>query len=159
MIYCSTNPHRACEIWQYILVINTAASSFIWENVYNYDITFRQLMQFNPGRSWAITYTHMWNLSMRTPLPNKTNGNSFGGFSMGNSTGRNTPGKGGAQQLKKRKSDYCWSFNKGQKCKFGSKCKFLERCSYCDSSAHGVVNCTKLEKKSGADSTKAPLKG
>ena len=28
-------------------------------------------MQFNPGRSWAVTYTHMWNLSMRTPLPSR----------------------------------------------------------------------------------------
>ena len=68
-IYCGANPSRAKEIWQYITVINTAANSYIWENVYGYDIVFRQLMQFNPNRSWAITYNHMWNLSMRDPIP------------------------------------------------------------------------------------------
>ena len=80
-IYCGKNPHRSQEIWQYISVINTAASSYIWENVYHYDIMFRQLMEFNKNRSWAITYTHMWNLSMRTPLPQR---NSFGGFGTHN---------------------------------------------------------------------------
>ena len=28
-IYCGANPHRAKEIWQYISVINSAASSYI----------------------------------------------------------------------------------------------------------------------------------
>ena len=47
-IYCGKHPSRAREIWQYISVINTAASSFVWSNVYNYDIIFHQLMQFKP---------------------------------------------------------------------------------------------------------------
>ena len=68
-IYCGANPHRAKEIWQYISVINTAAAAYSWDNVYNYDITFRHLMAFNPNRSWAVTYNQMWNLSMRDPLP------------------------------------------------------------------------------------------
>ena len=67
-LYCSANPNRSREIWQYISVINTAASAYIWDNVYNYDIIFRQLMEFNPARSWAVTYNQMWNLSMREPL-------------------------------------------------------------------------------------------
>ena len=66
-IYCGANPHRAREIWQYISVINTAASAYIWDNVYSYDITFRQLMQFNPNHSWAVMYSHMWNLSEKSP--------------------------------------------------------------------------------------------
>ena len=68
-IYCAANPQRSKEIWQYISVINTAASSYIWDNVYNYDITFRRLMAFNPNRSWAVTYNQMWNLSMKDPCP------------------------------------------------------------------------------------------
>ena len=68
-IYCSANPQGAKEIWQYITVINAAASSYIWDNVYNYNITFRQLMAFNPNRSWVVTYNQMWNLSMRDPIP------------------------------------------------------------------------------------------
>ena len=68
-IYCGANPQRSKEIWQYITVINTAASSYMWDNVYNYNITFRHLMAFNPQRSWAVTYNQMWNLSMQDPLP------------------------------------------------------------------------------------------
>ena len=74
-IYCSENPHRAREIWQYVSIINTASSAYVWENVYSYDITFRQLMAFNPSRSWAVTYNQMWNLSMREPLHKSKNGN------------------------------------------------------------------------------------
>ena len=59
-IYCRANPHRSKEIWQYIMVINTAALSYQWDNVYNYDITFRHLMAFNPNRSWAVMYNQMW---------------------------------------------------------------------------------------------------
>ena len=50
-IYCGANPSRAREIWQYISVINTAPSSYVWDNVYNYDIIFRHLMAFNPQQS------------------------------------------------------------------------------------------------------------
>ena len=49
---------------------------------------------------------------------------------------------------RKRKPDYCWSFNKGLKCKFGKKCRYIERCSYCDSYAHGLNSCPKFGKRS-----------
>ena len=142
-IYCTENPQRAREIWQYVSVINTASMSYSWDNVYSYDITFRQLMEFNPERSWAVTYNQMWNLSMTNPIvPGNGNGRRF-------STGGGSASFGGSsnQSLSKRKLDYCWSFNKGAKCKFGRKCKFIERCSYCDSPNHGVVSCDKLRDK------------
>ena len=151
-IYCGANPHRAKEIWQYITVINTAASSYSWDNVYNYDITFRHLMAFNPQRSWAITYNQMWNLSMKDPLPCKAR---FGGSSAfshasgsGYVNGRNQNNNAGNHGTKKIKPDYCWDFNKGLPCKFGNRCRFIERCSYCDSPTHGVNSCHKLSKKS-----------
>ena len=50
-IYCGANPHRSKEIWQNITVINTKATSYLWDNVYNYNIMFRHLMAFNPQRS------------------------------------------------------------------------------------------------------------
>ena len=144
-IYCSKNPQRSREIWQYISVINTAANSYVWDNVYNYDIIFRQLMQFNPNRSWATTYNQMWNLSMREPLNQAKN------FKPGNSYAQNFSGASGGKNLNSsggncRKSDYCWNFNKGLKCKFDPKCKFIERYSYCDSGTHGIISCPKLEK-------------
>ena len=137
-IYTGANPTRSKEIWQYVSVISTAANSFTWECVYNYDVTFRHLMAFNPQRSWAITYNQMWNLAMREPLTSsqKFQNNSFTGVR-------------GSKQGKGRrpKSNYCWSFNKGVNCKFGKNCRFIERCSYCDSPTHGVHACPKLDKK------------
>ena len=56
VIYSQANPHRAAEIWQYVYVINSAAATYVWENVANYDYTFRQLMACNPNRSLANMY-------------------------------------------------------------------------------------------------------
>ena len=154
MIYCGANPHRSKEIWQYITVINTAASSYLWDNIYNYDITFRHLMAFNPSRSWVVTYNQMWNLSMRDPIP-RSNGqrNSNIPFYSNSSNSASKP-SGSSSSGGKRKSDYCWNFNKGVPCKFGSKCKFVEKCKYCDSPAHGVYACPKLAKKTEATTNK-----
>ena len=149
-IYCGANPQRSKEIWQYISVINTAAASYLWDNVYNNDITFRHLMAFNPTRSWAITYNQMWNLSMKDPIPRNNFSQGFkGGFTPGqvqNKSGNKSNNFTGG----KKKSDYCWNFNKGVPCKFGSKCKFIERCKYCDSPSHGVHACNKLQKEQEA---------
>ena len=142
------------KIWQYVTVISTAASSFIWENVYEYDITFRHLMAFNPSRSWAVTYNQMWNICMREPLPSKTafTARSGGGGIIGGGPAGLSQ-RGGA--VKKKKSDYCWNFNKGLVCKYSKRCRFIERCSYCDAPSHGVHACPKLrmgEKSSPAAS-------
>ena len=59
---------RAHEIWQYIHVITTAASTYVWENVLEYDVTFRQLMSQYPNRNWGKIYTQMWNLAMKEPI-------------------------------------------------------------------------------------------
>ena len=150
-IYCGANLQRSKEIWQYITVINTATSAYLWDNVYNYDITFRHLMAFNPHRSWAVTYNQMWNLSMRDPLPKgfpQRHSNNFVPHHNSSSTGGTSNKQGlSYSTMSKKKSDYCWNFNKGVSCKFGSKCKFIERCKYCDSPSHGVNACVKLNKK------------
>ena len=94
-------------------------------------------MEFNPSGSWTVTYNQMWNLSMTNPISN----NQIAGHrSFGNGNANNFTAT-------KKKLDYCWSFNKGAKCKFGKKCKFFERCSYCDDPSHFVVNCNKLDKR------------
>ena len=153
-IYCAANPQRSKEIWQYISVINTAASAYSWDNVYNYDITFRHLMAFNPNRSWAVTYNQMWNLSMRDPLPRN---HSKGGFQFHYNNKNSNKGHSGNDHhngnnnFQRKRSDYCWNFNKGLKCKFGNKCKFIERCKYCDSPNHGINACDKLDKKNNSN--------
>ena len=51
VIYSKANPHRSSEIWQYMYVINTAASTYHWSNISEYDYTFRHLMAMYPQRS------------------------------------------------------------------------------------------------------------
>ena len=41
-IYTQMHPDRANQLYHYVDTISTAADSFVWENVYNYDQTFRQ---------------------------------------------------------------------------------------------------------------------
>ena len=149
-IYCGANPSRAREIWQYISTINTAANSYVWDNVYSYDVIFRHLMAFNPERSWATTYNQMWNLSMREPLPprNSSGGYKFNaGGSMANMSTQFSQNHQKGNPKKGKKSGYCWNFNKGIPCKFGPKCRFIERCSYCNSSSHGLNTCPKAKEK------------
>ena len=153
IIYCGAHPERAKEIWQYVEIIHTAAASFAWENVATYDCTFRQLMAFNPLRSWATTYSQMWNICMKDPLVNNKNNHQFrggagGGYfnGNGNNSSQQKPNtnKGGPRG---KKSKYCWNFNKGVPCKFGNRCRFIEKCSYCDSPNHGLNTCPKVDKK------------
>ena len=141
-IYSMANPNRSAEIWQYIYVINSASSMYIWENVANYDYTFRQLMSQYPERSWAKCYLQMWNLTMRDTIPSKIN-NSF----QGNHNSHNFGRQNNSPSATQNKSDYCWSFNKGQ-CKWGLKnCRFINRCSFCDSPTHGVNSCRKKKDR------------
>ena len=67
-IYCNANPNRAGEIWQYIYTINSAATSYQWENVAHYDVVFRQMMSDRPGSSWAKLYTQLWQLALKDLL-------------------------------------------------------------------------------------------
>ena len=78
-IYMHTNPERASEIWQYVYMIHTAAAANPWENVYFYDINFRELMASKPWRSWGKTYTQGWNMAF----------NNSSSFSLGNSSYNN----------------------------------------------------------------------
>ena len=83
-IFSRANPHRAAEIWHYVHTINTAASCYIWDNVLYYNFTFRQMMNLNPGRSWAKIFNQLWNLAMTTPIQRN---NSYGGNYNGQQQG------------------------------------------------------------------------
>ena len=131
-IYSQANPHRSSEIWQYVFVINSAASTYTWENVANYNFTFRQLMECNPARSWANIYLQMWNLTMRDTLPKN---NSYTEFNAKKDWKR----KGNS-----RRPSYYRSYNHGEKCKFEPNCKFIKRCSYCDGN-YPQIECPKLK--------------
>ena len=137
-IYSKAQPHRASEIWQYLHVINIAASAYSWENVAFYDYTFRQLMSANPRRSWSKTYVQGWNLAMTEPLAK--------GNSNNNSTMSKPNHSTGAQRKDWR--DYCcWKFNKN-KCN-NPTCEWDHHCTYCGGWNHNFLSCRKRQKREG----------
>ena len=139
-IYCSANPTRAVEIWQYVYTINTAASSYTWENVAYYDFTFHQLMAEKPNRSWGRTYNQLWSLAMCDPL-SKNSGSGQSSISSAN----NNQNSGNRGDWRDR---CCWRFNKNEKCKKWN-CRFDHRCSYCGSWSHASIDCPKKKGSRG----------
>ena len=130
-IFSEANPSRAAEIWQYVHVINTAVSSYHWDNILEYDYTFRQLMAQKPKRSWAKTYSQAWQLCMRNPITNSS------------------AVTGSGQAVKDWRDRCCWKFNRNH-CRNASGCDFDHRCTYCGGWGHGYYNCQKrLKHRSG----------
>ena len=49
-------------------MIHSAVTSYQWDNVAYYDMTFRQMMAEWPHHNWSKTYTQLWQLTLRDPL-------------------------------------------------------------------------------------------
>ena len=145
-IYTEANPSRSGEIWQYIHAIHTAAASYSWDSVIFYDITFRELMESKPWRSWGKTYSQGWNLALRANngFGNSSNHHqsSHGNQSNGSSVQGYQGQKGG--QGRDWRDDCCWRFNRRNRCgKTATECKWDHRCNYCGGWQHGYFNCRK----------------
>ena len=134
-VYSTANPTRSAEIWQYVYVINSAAATYVWDDVAHYDYVFRQLMSANPSHSWAKTYTQMWQMTMRTHIPQRNN--NFRNF--------------GSHEGENRRTKNCWKFNKGR-CN-DANCRFPHKCNYCDG-RHGINNCFKRQRRNSNDYVK-----
>ena len=134
-IYTQANPERSSEIWQYIDSIHRANRSFNWDAVAEYDYCFRQLMAEYPKRSWAKTYTQMWNLTLCE------SGTKQSHFSSNNKDNKE-------QGRKDWRDNTCWRYNKS-KCNYGANCRFEHRCNYCASYNHPVQYCTKKNGQGG----------
>lgn len=108
-LYLRANPSRSLQMLQYINKIRSAAATFVWYNVENYDIIHRQLMEEDPTWNWGHTYQDAWNEEMKKRLPEQpwVDRCSKGGNQL-------TGGKA--------KKPICIQFNKNGKCKFGEKC-------------------------------------
>ena len=74
--FSSKNPGRASEVIKYMCNICTAANSFVWDNVYMYDVNFRQLMEKYPYCNWGINCKQGWTTFVMDKL-DKSNQNSF----------------------------------------------------------------------------------
>ena len=110
-IYTQANLRRASEIWQYVYVIHTATSANPWDNVYYYDINFRELMASKPWRSWGKTYTQGWNMAFNNH--NQSSSNSSASYNGNNTGGASTSFRSNVYQQKSWKDDCCWRLNTG----------------------------------------------
>ena len=93
---------------------------------------------------------------MRDPIPRNAGRGGHGYVQKFQHTSQvSTSGQAvnGGNSQKRKKSDYCWNYNRGVKCKYGNKCCFIERCSFCDSPSHHLLTCPQAEKKAGNDGT------
>ena len=143
-IYTQANPSRASEIWQYVHIIHTAASTNPWDSVAFYDITFRELMASKPWRSWGKIYSQGWNMAFHNSNTAYGNYANNGHSSNGHSSNRQQ-----FQQSKDWKDDCCWLFNKNRCKKSSNDCKYHHRCTYCAGWYHSKANCKKRQNKSG----------
>ena len=64
-IYSKTNPTCASELVQYVSSVKTAADTFVWENIYLYDQTFRHLMAEYPRQNWGVVYQNGWSIFLK----------------------------------------------------------------------------------------------
>ena len=147
-IFCKANPQRAAEILQYIYVIHSAAITYQWDNIAQYDFVFRQLMAEKPHRNWGKIYSQSWQLSLRDPLTKNGNGwyqnhsnHSYGeGLSGRNFSNNNSSGK---HKHRNWRDNCCWRYNRTGKCD-REGCEFDNRCSYCGIwNSHGANSCRK----------------
>ena len=138
-IYSRANPTRAAEIWQYIETINQAASTFVWDNVALYDYHFRKNMERNPRRSWAKTFTQMWNVDLRE-------------HKMVGQVGQR------GDKPSQSNKNVCWKYNKGN-CPYGIHCRFDHRCSYCFGRSHTSQVCRRKKGNENGHGSQMPSQG
>ena len=131
-IYVQEHPQKAKELMQYSHIIYTASLTYVWDNVYTYDIDFRLHISKNPERTWSIILNKAWNTRLNRKLQegNNGNGNHSGNHQNGNNNNTNSANGG-----KIRKN--CWRYNRG-KCTYGFACKFEHKCGVCGKTGHGA---------------------
>ena len=126
-IYVKANPDKAAKLFEYINVIRNAASVCIWGNMYVYDCTFRRVIaKYHPFRKRSGILHQGWSLFLKTKIEKGNSGQS--------------------QNLKRKRKEPCWRFNKGR-CSYGNSCKFEHKCAICNKTDHGSSNCQKKEKE------------
>ena len=128
-IYTKRYPHKATELIQYNQVIFTAAQSFTWDNVYQYDKEFRLHMANFPQRSWSVILQQAWTMCLKDRIRFEQ------GYGPKNNTNNN-----------KSKREPCKRFNHGL-CTAGLSCKYDHCCTVpeCGKFGHGAHICRKRQ--------------
>ena len=133
-IYTDAHPEKAKQLIQYNHIIYSASLTYMWNNVYAYDIDFRLHMSENPSRNWGIILYQAWVLHMkeRVQTLNNRQDRSYSGT---NSSSNN-----------RKNGKTCWKYNRG-KYTYGFNCKFEHRCGICDKYGHGAHLCQRGQGK------------
>lgn len=129
-IYNESWPERMQELLQYSHVIQTASLTHPWENVYNYDIAFREIMTGQPNTHWGVISQQTWSLELGEPS---------------SKIGVNQLSQPQTTKVTGSQKNPCWKFNKG-KCTFGDKCEYDHRCAHCGKRGHGRHECFRRQK-------------
>ena len=135
-VFAKVNPDRVTELLQYNHVIETAAVSYPWDNVYKYDREFRIHMGEHPQWNWGVILQQAWALYMKGSISTNPSQNQQ---SFKQNQGQGTPF---------RKT--CFKYNRG-KCTYGFRCKFDHRCGICGKPGHGAYNCRKAIERTERD--------
>ena len=127
---------KTLELTQYEQDIYLAASTFIWEAVYNYNKKCRHKIASNPHRSWDSFDNRLWSQQF---------------------TGSHLLKKKDPPIAKKPKaggddSDVCFKYNQAGGCPFGQSCKFQHKCMVCGKWGHPATQCH--HKKEGRNRDK-----
>ena len=64
-IYTSKYPECTSQLIQYEHVIQIAAYSYAWENIYLYDREFRGHIERFPNWSWAVILQQAWTMFLK----------------------------------------------------------------------------------------------
>ena len=143
-IYTAKNPSRAQELFRYMFNIRSVASTYVWDNVYAYDVTFRKLMERGPQYNWGLNYHQGWDLYLKEKL-DKSN-------SPFHISTHKKKGNGKCDHI-------CWRFNR-RKCSYGPSCRFEHKCLNCTKGDHGSSSCpTKKDRSTGWVAASASASG
>ena len=102
-IYTEKYPNRSTELIQYNYIISSAATSFVWDNVYAYDRDFRMHISKFPNRSWGVILQQAWTMRLRDRHGDQRNhftGRGGNGHHGGNGNGSSLAGR-----------NICYKFN------------------------------------------------
>ena len=106
-VYSKSYPNRTTELIQYNHVIFTAAKTFVWDNVFQYDKEFHMHMSNLPNRSWSVILQQAWSIYLKDKIRYTDNN-----FKSPNHS-PNNPGSSGNSGGKNKK-DICKRFNRGK---------------------------------------------
>ena len=90
-VFTRQHPNRASELIQYHHLIQSTSLSYVWDNMYAYDIDFRLHLSRNPERSWALILQQAWSYRLKEKLSvNRSSSGDHRGFG---SNGGDSPEK------------------------------------------------------------------